>query len=155
MNLSDFIPVRSNSDTGLVNASWWNVLRSAILSIAGAGAIEETQFTIADNQSSYQDVTGLLLDKDVTQSVRIDYTFYRTNGSTVERRESGYLICLYKPVAAAWTYERYSWGDDALNMADGLYLTSAGQVQYKSDSVGATYVGTMRYKIALSFNKEA
>lgn len=152
--ISTSIPYRSNADTGLVTASWWNVLRTAILELAGASSIVETQFTIADNQSSYQDITGLLLDQSVSRSVRIDYTIYRTNGSSTERRETGYLICHYKAVAGTWTYERFSYGDDALNIADGLFLTTAGQVQYKSDSIGATYVGKMRYRSTLSFTKE-
>lgn len=120
----------------------------------GAGPVAETQFTIADNQSSYQNVTGLSFDHTVVRAVRVEYTIYRTNGSSIERRETGYLTAHYKAVAAAWSYGRESSGDDALNMTDGLVVNSSGQVQYKSDSVGATYVGKMRYKVIVSFNKE-
>ncbi len=131
---------------------------TALISSFGAGILgTETQFTIADNQSSYADITGLVLDASVSRALDIEYTIYRTNGSSIEKRERGILVCLYKAVAGTWSYEARSWGDDALGngtIADPLILTSAGQVQYKSYSIGATYVGKMRYKVSTSFTTE-
>lgn len=150
------IPIRSNADTGLVDASWWNTIRTALVNYVGAGGMEETQFTIADNQSSYQDVTGLLLDSTLTRAAQIQYTIYRTNGSA-ERREMGIIFCFYKAVAAVWSFEVNSWGDDSLGngtISAPLNLTSAGQVQYKSDSMGGTYSGKIRYKSVIAFAKE-
>lgn len=138
-----------------IYASWFNDIRTKLLQIFGSGAVSETQFTIADNQSTYQNVTGLIFDKDVVQAVKVEYTIYRTNGSSTERREVGTLTCTYKPVAAAWTWARVTdTEDEALGIDDGLKVTTAGQVQYKSDSVGGTYVGKMRYKVLTSFDKE-
>lgn len=157
MSLFSAIPVRSNADTGTVDASWWNTIRTALIAFAGGGVVDETQFTIADNQSSYQNITGLLFDASVTRAVTLEYTIYRTNGSSIERRESGFVTAFYKAVAAAWSFERVSYGDDALGngtIAQSLNVTSAGQVQYKSDSIGATYVGTIRYRAVVSFAKE-
>ncbi len=152
------IPIRINSDTGLVNAGWWNVFRTALLAVFGTGTFfTDTQFTIADNMTAYTDVTGLVLDASASRAIDIEYTAYRTNGSSIEMRERGVLHCMYKAVAGVWSYERESRGDDAFGngtISDPLKLTSAGQVQYKSFSVGATYVGTMRYKTVVSFNKE-
>ena len=153
MGIFNALTVRANDAT--IYASWWNDIRTALVNAFGAGGVIETQFTIADNQSSYQDITGLVFDHNVVRSVRIEYTIYRTNGGGVERRESGYLTAHYKAVAGTWTYSRLTThGDDALNIADSLFVTTAGQVQYKSDSVGATYVGKMRYKVIMSFDKE-
>lgn len=149
------IPVRANGDT--VDAGWWNTIRTALINTFGATGLLESQFTIADNQSSYANITGLLLDGSVSRAVDIEYTIYRTNGSSTERRERGILRCMFKAVANAWSFERQSWGDDALGngtISTPLNVTSAGQVQYKSDSIGATYVGTIRYKIVNSFAKE-
>lgn len=153
MSLFSDIPIRANGST--FYASWVNDIRTALINFFGAGFLGETQFTIADNQSSYASVTGLLLDHNTARAVDIEYTIYRTNGSSIERRERGTLYCTYKAVAGAWSFERVTHqGDDALNIANSLNVTSAGQVQYKSDSVGATYVGKMRYKVVLAFNKE-
>lgn len=155
MGLFDAIPVRSNADRGTVDAGWWNTIRTALVGAFGNGAVTETQFTIADNQSSYTDITGLALSLSVTKAAIIEYTIYRTNGSSTERREVGRLVAYHKAVAGAWSYERHTdAGDDALNVADSLIVNSSGQVQYKSDSIGATYVGTIRYKIINSFVSE-
>ncbi len=157
MSIFSDIPIRLNGGAGgnKVYASWWNDLRTALINAFGSGLFPETQFTIADNQSGYQDITGLLLDSTLYRSARIEYTIYRTNGSSVERRETGYITAHYKPIAGTWTYSRRTdHGDDALNVANSLFVTTAGQVQYKSDSIGATYVGTIRYKIVIAFDKE-
>ena len=154
MSIFSSIPVRRNG-VEKAYASWWNDIRTALILAFGAGVVPETQFTIADNQSSYADVTGLLFDHNTVRSVKVEYSIYRTNGTSIERREMGTLTCTYKPVAGAWTYARVTdTEDDALNIADGLICNAAGQVQYKSDSVGATYVGKMRYKVMTSFDKE-
>ncbi len=152
MSLFSDIPTRRNGDT--FYASWVNDIKTALVAFFGAGMIGETQFTIADNQVAYADITGLLLDSTITRAVDIEYTIYRTNGGATERRERGTLRCLYKPVALAWSFDRESFGDDALNIASSLNVTSAGQVQYKSDSIGATYVGKIRYKVVTAFDKE-
>lgn len=157
MSVFTDIPIRSNSDTGMVDASWWNTIRSALISAFGSSTVIETQFTIADNQSSYANITGLLLDSTVSRALDIEYTIYRTNGSSIEKRERGILRCMYKAVALAWTFEHQSWGDDALGngtISTPLNVTSAGQVQYKSYSIGATYVGKMRYKVVTAFATE-
>lgn len=153
MSVFSDIAVRVNGRT--IYASWWNDIRTALIAFVGSGTWAETQFTIADNQSAYANITGLLLDATVSRAVDIDYTIYRTNGSSIERRERGTLYCHYKAVAAAWTFTRRTHsGDDALNVASSLNVTSAGQVQYKSDSIGATYVGKIRYKAITAFDKE-
>ncbi len=150
------IPIRSNANTGLVDASWWNTIRTALINFMGAGAIDETQFTIADNQSGYQNITGLLLDASVTRAVAIHYTIYRSTGA-VERREMGVIWAFYKALATAWSFEVDSYGDDSLGngtVSVPLNVTSAGQVQYKSDSMGGSYSGKMRYKAVISFITE-
>lgn len=144
-NPFEAIPIRSNGNQVAVDASWWNTIRTYLIDFfdgyIGGGAVVETQFTIADNQSSYQNITGLLVDGSINSCVDIEYTIYRASGGT-RRRERGVLRCMYKPTDG-WSFERESWGDDALNMSDSLNVTTAGQVQYKSDSFAA---GKIRYK---------
>lgn len=156
MGLFNSIPVRSNADTGLVTANWWNDIRTALINAFGSGIISETQGTIADGSSAYTDITGLLLDSSVNRCADIEYTIMRTTGAA-SRRERGILRAMFKTTEGTWTYERQSFGDDALGngtVADSLKVSSTGQVQYKSDSMGGTYVGRIRYKIVTAFEKE-
>ena len=153
MSLFSSIPIRSNADTGLVDASWWNTIRTALIAFAGTATIDETQFTIAGTQASYQSVTGLLLDHSVSRAHQIAYTLYRTDG-TNSRRELGVLHAMYKATEGTWYYERDSRGDDVLGngtVANCLIVNASGQVQYKSDNFAN---GTMRYKSVITFLKE-
>lgn len=148
------IPVRVNGTT--FYASWVNDIRTALINAFGVIVTAEAQATLADNQASAANVLGLVFDKTITNSVRVDYTIYRTNGSTTERRETGYLTLTFKPIANAWTLSRRIENDeDALNKTfPSLTVTAAGQVQYISDSVGGTYIGTIRFKSVINFAKE-
>ncbi len=152
-NVFSNIPVRSNADTGMVDASWWNTIRTALIAYFGSGGVDETQFTIADNQTAYANITGLFFDHSVTRALDLAYTIYRDDG-TVSRREIGVLHAMYKAREGTWYYERESWGDDVLGngtVANPLILSAAGQVQYKSDTFAA---GTIRYKGVITFVKE-
>jgi hypothetical protein len=158
MSLFSSIPIRTNAKTDVVDASWWNTIRSKLIEYFGEGVTGETIFTIADNQASYQNITGLSFDGDDYSHVKIEYTIYRTNGGGTERKESGTLILNYKKTAQTWTINRRSEDDDALNVASSLALnvsSGVAQVQYKSDSVGGTYQGVMTYKVSQTFNTEA
>lgn len=155
-NLFSNIPVRSNADTGLVDASWWNTIRTSLVSFFSAGGIDESQFTIADNATAYTNITGLSFDHSVTRALNLEYTIYRENG-TVSKRELGTLRAFYKAREGTWSYERQSYGDDALGngtISAPLIVSSAGQVQYKSYSVGGVYTGTIRFKAVTAFAKE-
>ena len=157
MSIFSDLPIRSNADVGKVDATWFNRIRTAILTFAGTGALDETQFTIADNQTAYQSITGLFLDASVTRAADVEYTLYRTDGtaSSIERRERGVLRCFYKALDGSWSYERESWGDDALNKTTSLILDGSGQGHYLSDSVGGTYTGSVRFKTVLTFDLES
>lgn len=111
-------------------------------------------FLIADNQSVYQNITGMLVDHTVNQCVTIEYTIIRSNGSTVKRREHGYLYLTYDSVNG-WFLNRNSQGVDTLNMGgSSIQITSGGQVQYKSDSIGGTPAGQMTWLINTAFAAE-
>lgn len=154
MALADLIPLRSNADD--VDSSWWNSIRTAIGAMLGYGiTYSSTPFTIADNQSSYADITGLVFDKDSYQAVKVWYTIFRTDATT-PRREVGFFWLMYDSTNG-WTLSRTSeipGSMDALNIADSLAVTSAGQVQYKSDSMGGTYQGFMQWKAIITFAAE-
>lgn len=157
MSLFSDIPVRSNGVED-VDASWWNTIRTKLIQFAGGGVTAEATFTIADNQSSYANVTGLSFDGATYGTVEIKYGIYRFDGSSDERKESGTLILNYKKSAGSWSLSRRSEGDDALNIASSFQLDVSGgvaQLQYKSDSMGGTYEGTMTHKVVNTLNVES
>lgn len=153
MSFSD-IPIRSNSDTASrVEASWWNIIRTKLLeAFPVVNSNQLAPFTIANNISSYTDVTGaIFLPTEYTTWV-LRYEVYRKTDAS-ERLESGVLVLSYKPIATTYSVYRQADNDeDALNIADSLYVTALGQLQYKSDNMsGASYVGKFSYSVVNAF----
>ncbi len=153
MSLFSDIPVRSNADTGLVTASWWNSIRTALVNAFGdGGIIAETQKTIVGTQSSYADITGFKFDQTTTSAQTIHYTIYRTDGTT-SRRELGALHGWYHGNEGTWSWERESRGSDALNVSNSLTVDgTTGQVSYKSDAYPN---GTILFKSVIVFSQES
>lgn len=113
----------------------------------------QTSFALLDNQSVYEDVPSLLIDHTADQCVLAEYTIIRTDGTNY-RREHGFLALLYD-TQNGWIMTRQSQGADSLNMGQlSLAITSLGQVQYKSDSMGGTYNGQMTWQINSAFPAE-
>lgn len=110
-------------------------------------------FVIADNQASPQNITGLLVNNVVNQCMVIEYTIIRSDG-TNKRREHGYLYLTYDS-QNGWVLNRNFQGADVLNMgASSLQITSLGQVQYETDSMGGTYAGKMTWQVMSAFATE-
>lgn len=145
MKFSD-IPLRLNGKKILY--AWFDALRAAgirIESVLGGGITSEIQFTIANNQSSYSNITSMTIDGSLYIYAEFRYSIYRIS-SGVERRETGSLELEYLPSAAAWRIANRLASSDALNIADSFSVTTVagiGQVKYKSDNFAA---GKMRWK---------
>lgn len=135
---------------GKVDVSWWNALKTAgkaIESFLGAGFVQETAFTIANNSGVAANVTGLVFDKTSYKSAIVSVEIRRKT-DTNESVCNGTLSLLYRDLAAAWEIVENLSGD-----SHGLTLsiTSGGQVQYTSDNMtGANYSGKLKFK-AISF----
>lgn len=143
MSFFSSIPVRENSDD--VDASWWNTIRTKLVTFFGAGINDPQTFTIADNQSSYADITGLLLDSSTYTYYEVFYTIIRSDG-TNKRRERGFLYFSYDS-QNGWAMNRDSGNADALNMGVDSIALSSEQAQYKSDSMGGTYAAQLTWQI--------
>lgn len=151
MNFSD-IPVRINGTN--IDASWFNTIRTLLIAFfPNVFGNIASPFTIANNQSSYANITDFIFDSTIATSQIGRYEIYRKTDSS-ERIETGTIVAHYKPIADTFTYYRRADGDeDALNVDASLYVDpSTGQVQYKSDNMsGANYVGKFSYIISTSF----
>lgn len=98
--------------------------------------------TLANNQSSVADVTGLLFDGVATRSVLIKFAIYR-NTSGSEQESTGNISLGYKTTAADWTISTEGFQGNA---GITFSVTSSGQVQYISTNMAGTgYVGTVKW----------
>lgn len=156
MGLFSSLTRRSNADTNNVEASWWNDIIDALIAAFPGLAVSTSSVTIANNQSSYANITGLLLDKDTYTYYKIQYRIERSDDNPDVRMEVGTINARY--VSGAWTYTRSIEFGNALG--DGSeggdygtdYLSinsSTGQAEYKSSNMsGGSYAGTFDYKIS-------
>lgn len=128
--------------------------------VASGGGLGGPQtFSIADNQSSYQNITGMSVAETTNQCVVLEYTILRSNGGSptpTRRREHGYLYCTYD-ATNGWVLNRSTQGTDSLNMGStSLAITAGGQIQYKTDSMGggASYNGKITWQVQSAFATE-
>lgn len=146
MKFSD-IPNRTPGPTDL---SWWNSLKLAgqrLESLLGGGLIIETSFTIANNQSSFADVTGLSFDPTLYRSFVFEYQIYRntTGAGATELAEKGSIIGVFSTVAGTWEWTQGPAVGNA-GITD-WNVTNAGQVQYKSSNItGTPATSQMKFK---------
>lgn len=97
-----------------------------------------TTFTIADNQSSPANVTGLLFDKTAYRSVVVYWQVYRksTSGGGQTRVQVGRAFLIHDDTNWVLTQGPMS-ATDAGVILD--VSASTGQVTYTSDANGGTY----------------
>ena len=110
----------------------------------------ETIFTIANNQSSASDITGLLIDPISTRSFIIDYIIYRqTDTGSSAVAQAGQLRGVYNTQSSTWFMS-----DDYSGQNSGVVFSiiSSGQIRYTSSNIsGANYAGTLKYNISKTF----
>lgn len=106
--------------------------------------VNSTSFTIADNQSSAVDVTGLSFDGDDFTHAKIDFEIIRSDGASVNVAASGTIFMVFHNGAWAIDQER-SIDDVGVTFSVDNQAGNVGQLQYTSTSIGGTYSGTMKY----------
>lgn len=107
--------------------------------------------SIANNQSSPANVTGLLLDGAVTRSFIVDYAIYRkTDTASSAVAEAGQLRGVYNTQSSTWLMSTdYSGQDSGVSFS----ILSSGQVQYTSSNIaGANYTGSLKCSIRKTFD---
>lgn len=114
--------------------------------VVGPADILTTSFTIANNQSSVANVTGLVFDNTEVRSAIVSYSISRST-TTTEYSECGQLMLTRNSSAGTWEMARYAVGDAGVVFS----VTNAGQVQYTSSNMSS---GT-GYASKLKFNAKA
>ena len=117
----------SNNNSAIVSSST-GALSYAYVMPAALGDIPRTSAVALDNQSSPQNITGLLFNSAITNS--FDATVYVARGSTYAE----YTIRgIYKAASLNWEISQDYIGDDA---GIAFSITSIGQMQYTTTSSG-------------------
>ncbi len=124
-------------------SEWAQAITDVVGTLAPPGFIPQTTFDIQDNILTFSDIDGALFDSLVVQSFRMQFYVTRTDG-VVSYTETGVIEGAY--TGSEWDYGISGIGDSGIE----LQVTSAGQVQYKSSSVGGTYSGTMTFSATVS-----
>lgn len=107
---------------------------------------QEATFAIANNQSTFADITGMILDKTIYYGAEIIGHVYRKDAGQ-EVSSFMKVRCLFSPVANAWELIGPEFIGTDPGITD-LEITSTGQVRYKSSNfAGGSYVGELRFKM--------
>lgn len=116
--------------------------------LAGSG---QESYVLANNQSSFTNVTGLLFDNTTEKSVFAEYELQRTDSTPSEYRQSGSFIASYD--GSAWSIQFGAFVGDEM-IADSLpsaysvqFQMSGGQVQYKTGNMGSGHAGRLAISI--------
>lgn len=109
------------------------------VSFKSAGDINETSFSIANNQSAAANVTGLTFANATVRSAQVLYSAFINATSSLY--ESGELLLVQK--GSTWTVSRTAQGDNASLTFD---VTNAGQVQYTSANYSGFTAGTLKFR---------
>lgn len=123
---------------------WAEEITEVVNNIQGPNDIVQTTFAIANNQSSFTNVTGLLFNTSTVKSAEISYFIIRESDTNPTGFvENGTLYIAYNEFASDWTFSQDGGGDAQVQ----FQITSGGQVQYKSSDIGsAGYSGSMEFR---------
>lgn len=140
------VPARANG--GRAFASWWNVLRTALIAFLGAGAIEELSQSLSNNAAA-TNVTGVTCDSASYRALNLEVEIYRkTDTAASEKRAWGFVICQWSIQNASWSIigEEY-WGAGDHGLTFSLTGTTVMQLQVATDNkAGSNHVGKLGIK---------
>lgn len=123
---------------------WAEEVTGVLNNLLGSDDILETSFSIANNQTSAADVTGLAFNAGSVRSAIVEYAIYRiSDGAPSGNAETGEIHVVYDN-SAGWSI---GVGSVVGNSGVIFSITSAGQVQYVSTDIGALgYTGIIKFK---------
>lgn len=122
--------------------AWAEEVTGVLASLLSAGDIIETTTNILDG-ATLEDVAGLNFSISVTREATVQYTITRSTTTPSSMVESGFLYLTYDPVGTIW----YLGQTKTENAQVVFSITSTGQVQYTSSSMGGPgYTGKITFK---------
>lgn len=133
-----------------LDATQWTVDRvSAVGSSSDASSYSSGEITLANNVTTFTNITGLELDTTVglTYSVKVDISRFVTGA---EVNQTGVLDFTYNSVTQVWEIIPILNGDDTGVEYTVTSVLGVEQwiVQYKTtDIAGTGYVGSFKFKV--------
>lgn len=126
-------------------SDWMEAVTATLNDLVGPDDIQETSFSVANNQTVFVDVTGLLFNGGSVRSSVVQYSVYRISDANPEgNAETGNMYIVYDNNSATpWSL---SIGNVVGNANIYFQITNGGQIQYRTNDIGSlNYVGTMRF----------
>lgn len=103
------------------------------------GDLSEVSFSLANNQASFANVTGVAFDNGSVRSVEIQYSIFID--ATADVFESGKIMAVQR--GSEWTISRQINGDNSQITLD---IDASGQLQYKGTSFTGFVSGTIKVR---------
>lgn len=103
------------------------------------GDIAHTSFSLANNQSTFTNVTGISFANGTVRSAEIQYSIYIDATSSLY--ESGKIMAVQR--GADWVISQSLNGDNSLVLFN---INSSGQLQYKSGNYSGYNSGTLKIR---------
>lgn len=127
------------------DATGWAEAVTAVLNdLVGPNDILETAFNVANNQTSFTNVTGLVFNAASVRSADITYSLFRVSTASPSGHTETGTIQLAYDNNLGWSINQGNILGDAGVLFD---VTAGGQIQYKSTDIGAlNYIGTMKFR---------
>lgn len=124
--------------------AWSSGVTDVLNDLLGPNDILETAFNIANNQTTFVDVTGLAFNSAQVRAADINYSIFRiSNTNPSGNTETGTIKIDYDN-AVGWSIGQGGVLDNAGVIFD---ITPTGQLQYKSTDIGSVnYSGLMKFR---------
>lgn len=103
------------------------------------GDLDEVTFSLANNQGSFADVTGVLFSNATNRSAELQYSI--TIDATSDLFESGKIMVVQR--GADWVISQSVNGDNSQVLFD---MTNAGQLQYQTPNYAGFVSGTLKVR---------
>ena len=154
MSLFSTIPDRENGPD--IEAGWFNLIKNYLVQAFPGINSSTAPFTIANNEASLINITGLLLDSSSYKYYKIRYDMHREDDGPLTQDEVGTLEAFWN--GTAWETNRTiefgnSLGDGTEGGSgtgtDYLVINGAdGQAKYKSGNfTGGAYASALNWTI--------
>lgn len=103
------------------------------------GDLDEVSFSLANNQASFTDVTGVAFTNGVNRSAELQYSI--EIDATADLFESGKILAVQR--GADWVISQSTNGDISQILFD---ITASGQLQYRSGNYAGFVSGTLKVR---------
>lgn len=127
------------------DATGWAIGVTDVLSdLLGPNDILETAFNIANNQTVFSDITGLIFNAASVRAADISYSIFRVSTANPSgHTEKGTIQLIYDNNIGWFINQGNILGSSGVTFS----VTNTGQLQYKSTDINSTgYTGTMKFR---------